>query len=488
MDKKFVFIFVSVFLLCAGLARALDFNATLNPITNTANMFEQAKYELSIHNSLNQQDIYTLDFISDPTWSITTEPPSDYFTGMDVPAGQTKTTMIILKPNIPMTYGAYEIKLNIKSAATGLEQQVRVPVVVTVPDQQQQYAMTMTLAADVPAEVDPRQPMKITISVENKMPVKRSGLKVVVKDALGLVNQEQNISVDPLGKNVFDINIEFNPIQSPAADTLTISLLTANDELIKRIDNKNFDIIAYSPLNESESVRKSFLKTTTTITVSNSGNALGTKLVTRKVGFFQNIFLKTKPTAKWAEINGKRYLGWQVTVPPQSAVQIIMAVSFRGLVLLLVVIVLLAAAYFYLKPPIEVRKRAGITKTREGGISELKVILNVKNTSSKSIQDVKVVDSVPDIADIEENFQAGTIKPDNITKNIANGTLVKWNLGRFEAYEERVISYRIKSKLTIIGYFRLHSAVVKFISNNKESKVRSNSVQLHIKKEEFGLE
>jgi len=29
---------------------------------------------------------------------------------------------------------------------------------------------------------------------------------------------------------------------------------------------------------------------------------------------------------------------------------------------------------------------------------------------------------------------------------------------------------------------------VKFISNNKESKVRSNSVQLHIKKEEFGLE
>ncbi|PIN72466.1 hypothetical protein COV21_02115, partial [Candidatus Woesearchaeota archaeon CG10_big_fil_rev_8_21_14_0_10_45_5] len=79
MDKKFVFIFVSVFLLCAGLARALDFTAALSPITNTANMFEQAKYELSIHNSLNQQDIYTLDFISDPTWSITTDPASDYF-------------------------------------------------------------------------------------------------------------------------------------------------------------------------------------------------------------------------------------------------------------------------------------------------------------------------------------------------------------------------------------------------------------------------
>ncbi|MCX6710506.1 MAG: hypothetical protein NTZ02_00260 [Candidatus Woesearchaeota archaeon] len=261
MDKKFVFIFVSVFLLCAGLARALDFTAALSPITNTANMFEQAKYELSIHNYLTKEDTYILDFISDPTLSITTDPASDYFTGMIVHAEQTKTTTIILKPNIAMTYGAYEIKLNIKSAATGLEQQVRVPVVVTVPDQQQQYAMTMTLAADVPAEVDPRQPMKIIISVENKMPVKRSGLKVVVKDALGLVNQEQNISVDPLGKNVFDINIEFNPIQSPAADTLTISLLTANDELIKRIE-KNFDIIAYSPLNESESVRRSFLKTT----------------------------------------------------------------------------------------------------------------------------------------------------------------------------------------------------------------------------------
>jgi hypothetical protein len=494
MDKKLVFIFASIFLLCASLAQAADFNAALKPVTedsDKANKYESAKFELSIENLLGKNDMYKLYFLNeDVSWSILTDPLSDKATGMDVSAGQTKTTTILLKPLTSWTPGIQNMVLEVKSTATGATQTITIPVFVTEIGEDKEYSLTLKMFTTIPAKFDPREKTKITIGIQNMIPVKRTGLKLVITDELGLINQNLPIALDPLARNDFDMYIELDSTQKPALDTLSISLFNANDELLKRPENNPFafEISSYSVMKETEKVKNSFLKTTTTITVENSGNSDGSYIVKRKVGFFENLFLRTSPRAKWAKIAGEKFLAWQIIVPAQSIKTVKIVESYIGLVLLIIAIIALIAAYLYMRPPIVITKRAGITKTKEGGISELKVVINVKNRGRKSIQDVKVVDSVPDIADVEENFQAGTIKPDNITRNITNGTLVKWNLGRFEGKEERVISYRIRSRLTIIGYMKLRPAVAKFSNNNKESKTHSNSVKLHIKKKEFGLE
>ena len=491
MDKKLVFIFASIFLLCASLAQAADFNAVLTPVTDKANRYELAKFELSIENLLGKNDMYKLYFLNeDPTWSILTDPISDKITGMDVPAGESKTTTILLQPKTSWTPGIQNIMLEIKSTETGATETIKIPVFVTEIGEEKEYSLTLKMFTTIPAKFDPREKTRITIGIQNMIPVKRTGLKLVVTDELGLINENLSIALDPLARNDFDMYIELDPAEKPALDSLSISLFNANDELLKRPENNpiSFEISSYSLMKETTAVKESFLKTTTTITVANSGNSEDSYLIKRKIGFFENLFIRTSPRAKWAKSAGEKFLAWQIMVPAQGTASVRIVESYVGFVLLIIAIAALIAAYLYLRPPIVITKRAGITKTKEGGISELKVVINVKNRSSRSIQDVKVVDSVPDIADVAENFQAGTIKPDNITRNITNGTLVKWNLGRFEGREERVISYRIRSRLTIIGYMHLRPAVAKFSNNNKESKTHSNSVKLHIKKKEFGLE
>ncbi|MEM3877720.1 MAG: hypothetical protein QXW07_04420, partial [Candidatus Woesearchaeota archaeon] len=212
--------------------------------------------------------------------------------------------------------------------------------------------------------------------------------------------------------------------------------------------------------------------------------APGTKLITKKVGFFQNLFLRTSPKAKWVKVGSQKLIGWNVEVQPRSEQKITMTTNYRGIALLLIAIAGLIAAYYYLKPPVEMTKKAKVIVQEEGGIAELKVLINIKNRGKNSIHNLRVVDIVPDIADVEDNFQAGTIKPDNITKNIASGTLIKWNIERMEPYDERLISYKIKSRLAIVGSFRLKPAVARYTINNKEYKAVSNEVWIRSRKEE----
>ena len=54
------------------------------------------------------------------------------------------------------------------------------------------------------------------------------------------------------------------------------------------------------------------------------------------------------------------------------------------------------------------------------------------------------------------------------------GTLLKWNIDILEGFEERMITYKIKSKLSILGSLKLSPAVIKF-KNSRGNIVISHS-------------
>jgi len=78
---------------------------------------------------------------------------------------------------------------------------------------------------------------------------------------------------------------------------------------------------------------------------------------------------------------------------------------------------------------------------------------------------VKIVDVVPSIAEVRKEFAEGTLKPSSILKHSSKGTILKWDIPELAPGEERLISYDIKSKLSIIGSFSLPRAKIKFICN-----------------------
>ncbi|MCX6710047.1 MAG: hypothetical protein NTV63_03800 [Candidatus Woesearchaeota archaeon] len=377
-----------------------------------------------------------------------------------------------------MSYGKYEMVVTVKSVSSGIEHSIILSVYVTAVPEGKQYAASIVLGADVPLKVDPREPLKVAILLENRMPVAYSGLKIQISDALGLIQKEESVDLGILEKLPYEILIELNSQEKPVEDSLTINLLTESGKLIKSIESKKFEIIPYSSMKESEKVQNLFLGKKTTITVSNEGNSKGTYLAKKHVGFFRNLFLRTNPRAKWIRIDEVKYLGWSIDIEPQAKATIVIVESYLGLFILLVLIGSSVFVYYNIRSPLIIIKKASITRQKDGGIYGLKVQLLIKNRTGKSVMDVKVAETIPDIADVDKNLEAGTLKPDSITKHDFRGTIVKWNIGPLDRYEERLISYKIGSKLTIIGYFTLPPAVVRYVFKKKEAIVRSNRITL----------
>jgi hypothetical protein len=92
---------------------------------------------------------------------------------------------------------------------------------------------------------------------------------------------------------------------------------------------------------------------------------------------------------------------------------------------------------------------------------------------------VNIIDKVPHIAEVLKDFEMGTLHPTKVLKHAKKGTLIKWEVKELDKFEERVLAYKIKSRLSVLGEFKLPVAVAKFSTlSGKERSTHSNSVSL----------
>ncbi|MBI2142269.1 hypothetical protein HYU15_02130 [Candidatus Woesearchaeota archaeon] len=173
------------------------------------------------------------------------------------------------------------------------------------------------------------------------------------------------------------------------------------------------------------------------------------------------------------------YLMWELAVKPQQTATVRIVESYRPLFALLIAAVLLAVLYYVFRSPVAIRKEAAVISLEEEGISDMKVVLHVKNRGSKGYDRLIIADKVPVIAGVEKEAGLGTLKPAKVTST-KHGTIIKWELDHLERHEERVLSYRIKSKLSILGTFSLPACRAKFYDEGKERKTSSNVVRVKI--------
>ena len=132
-----------------------------------------------------------------------------------------------------------------------------------------------------------------------------------------------------------------------------------------------------------------------------------------------------------------------------------------------------------MRSPVLVHKSATVLATKEGGISELKVLIVVKNRTGKELKNVAIIDKVPHIADVLKDFEMGTLHPIKVLKHEKKGTLIKWGVKEFDAFEERVLAYKIKTRLSVLGEFKLPVVVVKFETlTGARRSTHSNTVSI----------
>ena len=73
----------------------------------------------------------------------------------------------------------------------------------------------------------------------------------------------------------------------------------------------------------------------------------------------------------------------------------------------------------------------------------------------------------------------GTLKPDHMQKGSNNIRLI-WNVPSLEIGEERIFSYKVKSKIDIVGSLVLPAAAVHFVNDKGQVvTVKSRNVTIN---------
>ena len=452
---------------------AAEFDVKVDPITDTISTSDIAKFRVYITNQdkLSSFRVYYNDVL----WDVYTEPRGQ--NTIAVSKDETGSVTLALRPlsrNINEGH-VYVIPLNVVSISTGEIKTVGVNIGVRSEEEiQELYAPVIRGDLALSQEIDPRNDFTIKVDLRNLNPRNFSSVKV--KLASQLINQELSTALAPWEKKSVEFQVKLDRLQAPLKDRLTsyVSFPLVSGKIFEvELDHQQYEVVAYGSIEPVSSIAKKFLKTTQTITFTNDANAANERLHKEQASWFR-LFTSTEPEAQIIKENGKTYYGWDIALEPQETFAVHIITNYRILFYLAVLAIICVALYYLLRSPLVVLKSTSNVLMREGGISEIKVLLNVMNRGFKPVDDIRVVDQVPHIAELKKEFDVGTLQPTGILKHEMKGTILRWKIESLEPFEERILSYTIKSKLSILGEFRLPVASAYFLYSQNKRKTRSN--------------
>ena len=168
---NYAFIFLIVLLLnLTFVSGAYLFDVQIIPIKDDIFVNESATFNLTVTNTQNVKDTFRIRS-DDIWWSIYTDPLSDYFGGLKIFGGQTKTTKLVLTPKKGLLGGKYAVELIVVSEnkGTGLKKFLNINVhslEPPIPDYQPNIKLDVELSNN--GQFDPRNPAIIKVILKNR--------------------------------------------------------------------------------------------------------------------------------------------------------------------------------------------------------------------------------------------------------------------------------------------------------------------------------
>lgn len=473
MSKRLLLIVLLAGICAVTSVSALEFTADLNASQASTRIGEAATYMITIaHESPEAQrfDIYSPDV----EWDIST----DILRPIEVLPGQARNITLFVKP-LYASPGYYAISLIIRNTGSG--SLVKKTIVIGVQPKDYvpgQYVPAVRLKPDIARSADPREPIVVTVNVTNGNARNLQNITFTVRS--NLINAETKSDLPGLMRKQLVFPVKLPKLTVPQKDTLHVTALVQDgDQIIPfTAEPIDYEIMEYGEISSAVVTQAGFLRTESVYTLENTGNAPKTKDFTLKTSLFPSWFTTSTPAARSVVKTDGLYDAWDVSLGVGEKTTIRVVVNYRPLLFVFGVLAIAIIAYYLFRSPLIVRKSAVVIAAKEGGMSELKVLIEVSNRSSKPVTMVSVLDKVPHIAEVAHDFDVGTLRPSKVTHLPNKGTLIKWTLDELDGGEERVITYRIHSKLSILGQMRMPVAVTKFHVGNRERKTKSNISQI----------
>lgn len=466
--KKYT-IFAFVLLLYISLVNAAAFDIEVVPINNRISIDEFAYFQIIIKNNLNQADdyrIYTSDF---PTWDVRTDPIANPIT-LELSPNSEGSVEIVVDPLKIKEIGTYGVNLNVRSKI--LNQLKSVPLKVTVLSTEGLiggYVPTVVTSLGIPKKIDPREGIPIKIVLNNQNIIDYPDM--VIQLDSNLIKDTINIRLGPKEAKTLEITKRIDPLTSPQKDRIVLAVFKEDRSIINPIV-RDIEIMEYKEQG-LVSEEKNFLVTKSSYEfVSNDPDYKGTfKVETTLLG---SIFSSENPKAKIVKENGKRYFVWDVELI-NNRMRVTITKNFIPLFIVIILLIAILISYYVFRSPLIIKKESSNLVRKEGGISEISVVLHIRNRGKIKIQDIDITEPIPRLVSVEREVSIGSLQPTKILKHEKRGTVVvKWDVNSLDVSEERVLSYKIKSKLPILGSFSLPAAAAVFKCDGKTFTATSN--------------
>jgi len=462
-------LWLAIVMSLAPVVLAQDFSAEFNPAQQTISSDQAAHYNMTLFHNYQGVEFFEV-YSPEVLWDIRTKDP------LNVQPSTPFTTTIMVQP-LNINPGTYGVPVHVKRTGSTKVRKAILYMEVTGSPSALTYLPAVRGTAEIPAFVDPREDIVITVYLENQNRRNLSDLDVKVRS--DVINQDYKAALGPLERKTFTFTARVDSTVAPQQDTLTVTIIATEKDKGFQFDLPPVDyaVRSHGQLVPSIEVVKSFLKTARMITITNNGNIVIQEPFSFPLPWYARLFTRASPKPARTE---QGQLVWDIALNVGHTSELRVTTNYIPLAIAIVLAAIITVLYYVLRSPLVVKKSASVLSTREGGISELKVLLELKNRSGKPIRHTTIVDLVPRIAELLKDHEMGTIAPSKTVRHERKGTIVKYEVGDVMPYEERVISYKIKSTLSILGGVSLPVAVARFVTHNgRERNTQSNAPKVN---------
>ncbi len=473
---KRLLILAAVFLLLLNASYAAAFSVKVTPIKDKIVVDEVAEFNISIENNLDTEQEFTIKKAGYPFWDMYTKPLQNPIT-LVVPARSASSITLFVDPLHITSEDTYTLDMGVVLGMTGQEQKVPVTVgIKSIEPLISGYIPTVLASISIlPQKIDPRESAMIRITLNNQNVINYTNLTLKIEGSL--ISEELYTPLGPNEDKTIEVAKKFDAMTPPQQGKAVFMVFKDKRVIVNPIE-KEFEINEYAIREEIPS-EQSFLKIKKGIKfISNNPDYKG--VIKVGVTSLKNLILTTYPRAETAEENGRQYLVWQVELDDNRTMTAYTVENYRPIVIIIVLIIIAIAIYFVFRSPIVVRKSVAGVSMSEGGISEAKVVIRIHNRSAKQLTSIEVIDNVPHIAHVEKEISIGSMQPHAVLMHPKKGVVIKWGIEALEPGDERVLSYKMKSRLAILGEFNLPAANARCKIGDKVVLTNSNRVTVGV--------
>ncbi len=469
-----------VFILVSSLVYSLPVQMIISPLEQRATFEDQALFNLTLRNQGPDHLKLRLFSPNFPEWDFNSEPLENPI-HVEIGPQETKTLTVRFQPLHVNAIGVYSLPVHVQNIETLETNSMKFRVsLLSLNKGKKSYVPSVKVITDQYLTVDPRNTGLLRVSLENLNLLDLSQLTVQIRG--DLFSADVSTSLTPRGERdatkTLQIPVDLPDNLVPQEETLLITLLSENKK-IADVALTTLSIAPYNVIDTQAQSRHQFLRSHSIITYTNKGNVRFDGDQQVPTAFFERLFSRTNPRASTGQNSDGYFYAFTLHLIPGESQTVYIFTNYYPVAIILLLLVIGVALYYLYRSPLTVTKHATDVTYADGGISGLRVNIHLKNRSSIPIKDIVVTDRAPRMAVLEQGLSLGSLPPSSTKRYLDGSTQMTWHIDDLGTEEERMITFRVKTPLSVVGEYTLSSAIAHYSYAGRKGSQQSRQVTVN---------